>query len=85
MVSIDITLTLPDELAREARDRGLLAPEALQRLIDAEVERRRKVDRLFEIADSLAAMDKGDLTEEDIKAEIAAVRAERRARRASRP
>lgn len=80
MVNIDIRLSLPDDLAREARARGLLTPEALQQLIDAEVERRRKIDRLFTTMDELAAVDEPPLSGEELNAEIKAARAERRAR-----
>ena len=83
MVTREITILLPDNIAQVAEDRGLLTPESVQRLIQAEIERQPRVDRFFEIADTLAAMDKGDLTEDDIKVEIAAVRAEKRARRAN--
>lgn len=81
MINIDIRLSLPDELAREASARGLLTPEALQQLIDAEVERRRKIDRLFTAMDQLAALEP-PLTNDELNAEIKAARAERRARRA---
>ncbi len=84
MVSLDVTLTLPDELAQQAQQRGLLAPEALQRLISAELERQQRVDRLFTTMDRLAATDKGDLTEADIQAEIDAYRGEKRTTHADR-
>lgn len=82
MVIREIKIILPDDVAQVADSHGLLTPESVQRLIQAEVERQQKAGRLFEIADTLATMDKGNLTEADIKTEIAAVRAERRARRA---
>ncbi len=82
MVDIDIRLTLPDELAREAAARGLLTSEVLQQLIDAEVERRRKIERLFSTMDELAAVDPPPLSNDELNAEIKAARAERRSRRA---
>ncbi|MBX0330833.1 hypothetical protein K2Z83_24550 [Oscillochloris sp. ZM17-4] len=82
MVDIEIKLSLPDTLAREAAARGLLTPAALQQLIDAEVERRRKVDRLFTTMDDLAAVNLPPLSAEDLNTEIKAARAERRFRRA---
>lgn len=82
MVAIEVTLNLPDDLAREAVARGLLTPAALQQLINAEVERRRKLDRLFTTMDQLADVDLPPLTNEELNAEIQAARAERRARRA---
>ncbi|RRR76116.1 MAG: hypothetical protein EI684_03520 [Candidatus Viridilinea halotolerans] len=82
MVAIEVTLNLPDELAREAVARGLLTPAALQQLIDAEVERRRKLDRLCTTLDQLAAVDLPPLTSAELNTEIHAARAERRARNA---
>lgn len=82
MVDIEIKLTLPDDLAQEARALGLLTPAAMQRLIDAEVERRHKIARLFETMDKLAALDIPPLSNEELNAEIEAARAERRARHA---
>ena len=84
MVDIEITLSLPATLAREAAARGLLTPAALQQMIDAEVERRRTVDRLFATMDDLAAVDLPPLSAEDLNAEIKAARAERQTRRAER-
>jgi hypothetical protein len=82
MIDIEIKLTLPDNLAREAQARGVLTPEALQQLIDAEVERRRKLDRLFTTMNQLANIDIPPLSNDEVNAEIQAARAERRARRA---
>jgi hypothetical protein len=85
MVDIAITLTLPDDLAREAQNRGLLTAESLQRLLDAEIERRRKIDRLFKTMEDLAATNLPELTSDEMNAEIAAARLERQNRRARRP
>jgi hypothetical protein len=82
MVNIDITLNLPTDLAREAEAQGLLTPEALQRLIDAEVTRRRSVEQLFKTMDQLAEIDLPPLSNDELNAEIKAARAERRSRRA---
>jgi hypothetical protein len=82
MIDIDITLTLPNDVAREATARGLLTPEALNRLIGAELERRRKLDRLSKSLEQLAALDLPPLSDDELNAEIRAARAERRARRA---
>ena len=79
---IKIIITLPDEVAQQAEARGLLAPAALEQLIRTEIERRRKVDRLFDTMDQLEAVDIPPLTDEELNAEIKAARAERRARRA---
>jgi hypothetical protein len=79
-VQLEVTLTLPDSLAREAEASGLLTPQGLEALLRAEVQRRR-VAQLFEAADRLAALP--PLTEAEVEAEIQAARAERRATRAS--
>jgi len=84
MVSLDITITLPDELVVEARARGLLTPQAIQQMIDAELDRQRKVDDLFATMDRLAAADIPPMTNDELNEEIRAARAERRAQREHR-
>lgn len=81
-VQVELTLTLPDSLAREAEASGLLTPQGLEALLRAEVQRRR-VAQLFEAADRVAALSLPPLTEAEVEAEIQAARAERRAARAS--
>jgi len=80
-VQLELTLTLPAALAREAEAQGLLTPSMLEALLRAEVQRRR-VAHLFEAADQLAALTLSPLTEAEVEAEIHAARAERRAPRA---
>jgi hypothetical protein len=70
--SLEVKLDLPDNLAREAEANGLLTPEAIESLLRAEI-RRRRVNKLFDVADRLAALDT-PLTESEVEAEIAAVR-----------
>ena len=75
----EIVLTLPDSLVEEARENGLLAPAFMTSMLKEEL-RRRKVNRLFAAADSLAEF--GDpMSDEEVMAEVRAVRAERRQRR----
>ena len=81
-VQLELTVTLPDSLAREAEAHGLLTPSGLEALLRAEV-RRRRVAHLFEAADRIAALPLAPLTEAEVEAEIQAARAERRAARAS--
>jgi hypothetical protein len=80
-VQLELTLTLPASLAREAEAQGLLTPPMLEALLRAEVQRRR-VAHLFEAADRLAALPLAPLTETEVEAEIRAARVERRATRA---
>lgn len=70
-----ITVSLPDDLARQAQSAGLLRSEAIEQLL-REAMRKGQVDRLFATIDQLAALEP-KLTEEEIDAEIAAARAER--------
>jgi hypothetical protein len=77
MASIEIKLALPDALAREAEARGLLRPQAVERLISEEI-RRGRVDRLFEAADRLAALPVPQLTEDELTSELEAARRTKR-------
>ena len=79
----DIKLTLPDGLAREAEAKGLLTPDALERLLRDEL-RRRRVNQLFEASDRLAEISGPPPTEEEVEAEIQAARKARRATNARR-
>ncbi|WP_373509396.1 hypothetical protein [Thiocapsa sp.] len=74
-----LTIDLPDKLAREAEDAGLLDPGAIATLL-RETLRRRAVDELFAAADSLAAASFPPMTMEEIQQEVDAVRAQRRQR-----
>ena len=80
--TVELTLALPDQLAREAEANGLLKPEALERMLRQEI-RRRRVDQLFDAADRLTALSEPAMTEDELLAEIQAARAERRTGHAS--
>ena len=75
----NITVSISDELARQAQSAGLLRSEAIEQLL-REAMKKRQVDRLFATADKLAALEPR-LTEDEIDAEIVAARAERARRR----
>ena len=75
----EVVLTLPDELAIEAKEMGLFKPLLATSLFKAEV-RRRKANRLFESADRLAEAGES-MSDEEVMAEVKAVREERRQRR----
>ena len=79
---VELTLTLPEQLAQEAEANGLLKPEALERMLRDEI-RRRRVGELFDAADRLAALPEPPLTDAEVLAEIQAARAEKRVRHAS--
>jgi hypothetical protein len=78
MAALEIKLNLPDSLAREAEESGLLSPRSIEALLRAEI-RRRPVVRLFEAVHRLAVLDLPPLTEAEVEMEIQAVRNERRA------
>lgn len=81
MSSVELKITLPDQLAQEATTAGLLTPEAIERLLREEV-RRRTVDRLFEATGRLAAAGLPPLTDAEIEVEIQAARKARQPLRA---
>lgn len=69
----EIRLSLPGDVAREAEALGILDSASLEGLLREEL-RRRRVDRLFEAADRLAALPASPLSEAELNAEIEAVR-----------
>ncbi len=77
MTTLEVKLNLPDSLAREAQQAGLLAPEELERLV-REALRARRVDRLTGVRETLAANPLPPMTPEEIQAEIDAYRAQTR-------
>jgi hypothetical protein len=84
MQTFEVRLALRDEIAQRAESEGLLSPDALQDMIEAEL-RRRSAKRLLASVERLSATDPAEKrTQEEVEAEIAAYRAEKRAARASR-
>jgi hypothetical protein len=79
MTSIQLTLTLPDDVAKQAKAANLLNPESIAALIEQELERQNQVDQLFRAMDRLAKVELRPLTEAEIEAEIDATRHARRA------
>lgn len=74
-----LTVNLPDELAQRARQAGLLSDQAIQRLLE-DAMRREAGRKLLEIAKRVHAAGIPPMSDEEIVAEVKAVRAERRAR-----
>ena len=69
-----VKITLPDQLAQEARRAGLLAPDQLERWLREEL-RARRVTGLFAAMDRMAAVNEPEvLSPEEIAADIAAMR-----------
>jgi hypothetical protein len=78
-----VKITLPDELAQEAQRAGLLSPEFIAKWLREQL-RAQRVDRLFAAMDRMgAANDPAIMSPEAVAEELAAMRAERRARRHS--
>jgi hypothetical protein len=78
-----VQITLPDQLAQEAQNAGLLSPARLERLLRDQLKAQR-VDELFVVMDRMAAVDEpAVMSPEEVGQEIADMRAERRAKDAS--
>ena len=79
MTMLQVKLDLPDILAKEAINLGLLEPQALQTML-REAVRRRRITRLTDARERVAAAGIPPLTMEEIQAEIEADRAEHRSK-----
>ncbi len=75
----ELTVKLPDELARQIRAAGLLDEAALEKVF-REALRKRAAGELFAALDEIQALKLPPMTEDEVQAEINAARAERRAR-----
>jgi hypothetical protein len=78
MVAVNIKLNIPDSIAREARADRLLTANGIKTLLQDEI-RRRKVGKLFDAGDRLAALGRQPLSAEEVEAEVKAVRSSRQA------
>ena len=74
-----LKLNLPDELAQRAKSAGLLTDTSIQKLLE-EAIRREAGRNLLNIAQQLHDANIPPMSDEEIVAEVKAVRAERRAR-----
>ncbi len=77
MTTLEITFSLPDSVANEAKATGLLASDAIAQLI-TQALRRKSYDALLSVADRVEAAGVKPMTPEEIDAEIKAYRAGRR-------
>ncbi len=73
-----IQIELPDSTVQAAQAAGLLTPQALERLL-SDALRNRALTRMDAALQKLAADPLPPMSEEEIQAEIAAYRAEKRA------
>lgn len=74
-----VTITIPDQLAEQAKSMGLLDSGALSSLLRNAI-RDKHIAEMFVASDKLAALDLPVMTSEEVEAEISAARAEQRAR-----
>lgn len=77
----ELVVKLPDELAQRAQRAGLLSDSAIQRLLE-DAMRREAGHKLLEAASRVHAAGIPPMSDEEIVAEVEAVRAERRSRQA---
>jgi hypothetical protein len=82
MTRVSLEIELPDTLAQQAKEAGLLEPDAVERLV-REALLARRVESLAQARDVLAANPLPPMTPEEIQAEIDAYRSD--VRRAARP
>jgi hypothetical protein len=82
MTRLNLEIELPDALAEQAKEAGLLEPDAVERLV-REALLARRVESLVQAREVLAARPLPPMTSDEIQAEIDAYRAE--VRRAARP
>lgn len=72
---ITIPITLPETLVERAQAAGILGNEEIANLLEAELVRLARVERLFATMDKLAQV-QPPLTQAEIDAEIDTARAE---------
>lgn len=77
---ITVQITLPDQLAQEAQRAGLLSPARMEKLLRDQIKDQR-IDELFSAMDRMAnETEPAVMSPDEVAHEIAAMRAERRAK-----
>ena len=84
MTELELKLSLPDQLADQAKAAGLLTSEAIERLVRQAI-RKAAAERLMEYGTRLREPGGPEITEAELESELRAVRAEFREARAPRP
>ena len=84
MTELELKLSLPDQLADQAKAAGLLTSEAIERLVRQAI-RKAAIKRFTEIGERLRESGGVEITPEELESELKAVRAELREARARRP
>ena len=72
-----VQITLPDALAQEAANTGLLAPEKIERILRERL-RADRIERMKSARAMLVAEPLAPMTPEEVSAEIEAYRSEQR-------
>jgi len=80
MTTLELTISLPDELASKARAAGLLSSASIEKLLREQLRKQAGLE-LRAMLGKLDAAGEPPMTEEEVQAEIDAHRAERRAAR----
>ena len=80
MVTVEVTLNLPEDLVTRAQQAGVLTTERMIGLIEKELEREFRINRLFKTMDRLQAVEP-QLDQDIIDEEIQDHRNEKRAQR----
>jgi hypothetical protein len=84
MTELELKLSLPDQLASQAKAAGLLTAESIERLVRDAI-RKAAAQRLIEVGKRLREPGTPEFTEAELEAELKAVRAELREAGARRP
>jgi hypothetical protein len=70
---VTVSVNLPEDVAERAEAAGLLTDEQITAILVSELNRKARIDRLFDDLDKLAELEP-PLTPEEIEAEIRASR-----------
>ncbi len=84
MTELELKLSLPDQIANQAKAAGLLTSEAIERLVRQAI-RKAAAERLAAYGKRLREPGGPEITEAELESELKAVRAELREARARRP
>ena len=84
ITELELKLSLPDQIASQAKAAGLLTSESIERLV-REAIRKVAAQRLIEYGKRLREPGDIEITEAELESELKAVRAELREARARRP
>lgn len=84
MTELELKLSLPDQLADQAKAAGLLTSESIERLVRDAV-RKAAIQRFAEIGKRLRDSGDAGITPAELESELKAVRAELREAGARRP